>query len=306
MESLYKWRTGLHSEPKIIKALNILNVWILILFMSFVSASQAGEVLVSSQWLVKHQHDQDLLIVDARSEVEYRKGHISGAVNIPVKDTFNPLINTDRVGNLKHISELFSNAGIRNEQTVVIYDGNTYIDAGRVFWVFEVYGHKNVKLLDGGIKGWVAYSKQSLSQVSKRPEKTRYIPTIEPERHVTKFSMRLALEDKNKVIIDARTAKEFKGEASIAKRAGHIPNAINISWEENFVEINGIKMLKPVEELRKLYDGRVKNKQALLYCNKGKQSSLSYAILRQLGHNAAHYDGSWYEWGNDEKLPINK
>jgi len=274
--------------------------------MPVVSASQAGNVLVNSQWLDKHKHDQNIVVVDARSEEEYRKGHINGAVNIPVQDTFNPITNTDRVGNLKHISELFSNAGIRNDQTVVIYDGNTYIDAGRVFWVFEVYGHKNVKLLDGGIKGWLAYSRHSLSQSSRKPEKTQYIPTIEPERLITKFSMRLALEDESKVIIDARTSKEFRGEASIAKRAGHIPNAINISWEENFIEVNGIKMLKPVEGLRKLYDHNIKNKQTILYCNKGKQSSLSYAILRQLGHNAAHYDGSWYEWGNDEKLPINK
>jgi len=274
--------------------------------MPLVFASQAGEVLVNSKWLVKHQYDRNMKIVDARSEEDYKKGHIRGAVNIPVNDTFNPVVNTDRVGNLKHISELFSNAGISNEQTVVIYDGNTYIDAGRVFWVFEVYGHKNVKLLDGGVRGWLADSNQALSQLSNKPLKTQYIPTIEPERHVTKLSMRLALEDKNKVIIDARTNKEFEGEVSIAKRAGHIPNAINISWEDNFTKIDGINVLKPVEELKQLYGASIMHKQVLLYCNKGKQSSLSYTVLRHLGHNAAHYDGSWYEWGNDDKLPIEK
>jgi len=283
-----------------------MNLLLLVLFMSIVPVSQASEVLVDSKWLVKHQYDLNMKIVDARSEEDFQKGHIRGAVNIPVSDTFNPVINTDRVGNLKHISQLFGNAGIRNEQTIVIYDGNTYIDAGRVFWVFEVYGHKNVKLLDGGIKGWQAESNQPLSQLSIKAQKTQYIPTIEPERHVTKFSMNLALEDKNKVIIDARTNKEFKGESTIAKRAGHIPGAINISWEENFTYNNGIKMLKPIEELKQLYDTRVRNKQILLYCNKGKQSSLSYTVLRHLGHNAAHYDGSWYEWGNDELLPIEK
>lgn len=294
--------------PKLhlVKTINILTFLILVLFSSSVPASEAGAVLVDVQWLVKHQNDPDMKIVDARSEEDYIKGHIKGAVNIPVGDTFNPEKNTDRVGNLKHISELFSNAGIQNEQAVVIYDGNTYIDAGRVFWVFEVYGHKNVKLLDGGIKGWELYSNQPLSQLNDKPQKTNYVPTIEPERHITKFSMRLALEDKNKVIIDARSNKEFKGDESIAIRSGHIPNAINIPWDENFLEINGIKMLKPIEDLKNIYDVKVKGRRVLLYCNKGKQSSLSYTILRQLGHDAAHYDGSWYEWGNDEKLPISK
>lgn len=284
----------------------ILVFLVLVLIAPAVFANQAGEILVDVQWLERHQNDQNMKIVDARSEEEYKQGHISGAVNIPVSDTFNPIINTDRVGNLKHISELFGKVGIRNEQTVVIYDGNTYIDAGRVFWVFEVYGHKNVKLLNGGIKGWQAYANQPLSQLSKKPQKTNYIPTIEPDRHVTKFSMRLALEDKNKVIIDARSHKEFIGEESIAKRAGHIPGAINIPWEENFRVINGIKILKPIEDLKRLYEVSDNKKQVILYCNKGKQSSLSYTILRQLGHNAAHYDGSWYEWGNNEKLPIQK
>ena len=171
------------------------------------TAGQNAQVLVDINWLVKHQNDAEIIVVDARSYEEYKKGHIKGAVNIPVSDTFNPVNNTDRVGNLQYISELFSNAGIRNDHKVVIYDGNTYIDAGRVFWVFEVYGHKNVKLLDGGIMGWRFYSGQPLSQVNVEPEKTVYIPTVEPKRHVTKFSMRLALEDNNKVIIDARTKK---------------------------------------------------------------------------------------------------
>ncbi|RDH81384.1 MAG: sulfurtransferase [endosymbiont of Galathealinum brachiosum] len=267
-------------------------------------AGLAGQVLVDIHWLVKHQNDDGLVIVDARSYEEYKKGHIKGAVNIPVGDTFNPVSNTDRVGNLRHISALFSNAGIRNDHKIVIYDGNTYIDAGRVFWVLEVYGHKNVMLLDGGITGWSVYSGQSLSQVIVKPEKTVYIPAVEPERLVTKLSMHLALSDKRKVIIDARTKEEFTGIESIALRSGHIPNAVSIPWTENFIEIDGIKMLKPIEELQFIYNDIAQDKQVLLYCNKGKQSSLSYTILRQLGHDAAHYDGSWYEWGNDESLPI--
>ena len=276
----------------------------LAIFNGAVFASQADSVLVDIQWLVQHQNDANIKIVDARSEAAYKAGHIEGAVNIPVADTFNPVINIDRVGNLKYISTLFSNAGVRKEHTIVVYDGNTYIDAGRVFWVFELYGHKNVKLLDGGIKGWQAYSNQALSKKITSSEKSNYIHTIEPRRLITKFSMRLAIDDDEKLIIDARSKQEYEGSKSIALRSGHIPGAISIPWDQNFIEIDGIRMLKPIDSLRVIYDKKVNGKKVYLYCNKGRQSSFSYTILRQLGHDVAHYDGSWFEWGNDESLPI--
>lgn len=262
------------------------------------------QILVDVSWLVKHRNDSGIVIVDARPEKEYLAGHIAGAVNIPVSKTFNPLQNTDRVGNLLHIQNLFRDAGVRNDHAVVIYDGSSYIDAGRVFWVFEVYGHKQVKLLNGGFLGWREYSGESLSKSLREIKKSDYIPAIEPDRLITKFSMRLALEDKNKVIIDTRATDEYEGSRSIAKRSGHIPGAVSIPWDKNFVDIGGIKMLKPASELQELYNDVAQNKQVYLYCNKGKQSSLSYTVMRQLGYDAAHYDGSWYEWGNDFALPI--
>ncbi len=278
----------------------------LVLWVSIASAKYTGlnRILVDTQWLIQHQQDPDLLVVDARSADDFKAGHIPGAVNIPVSDTFNPLVHIDKVGNIKYIAALFSRAGVHNDNAVVIYDGNTYIDAGRVFWVFEVYGHKNVMLLNGGIQGWLKYSQQTLSQKAIKLRPSKYIPAIDPQRFITKFSMRLAVEDKEKLIIDTRSKEEYLGEKSIAVRAGHIPNAINIPWTENFVVIDGVQMLKSLEDLREIYDPLVKNKRVILYCNKGKQSSFSYTIMRQLGHDAAHYDGSWFEWGNDTSLPI--
>ncbi len=284
----------------------LLSGILLWLNISAVNAGQHDSVLVDTAWLLQHQHDVNFLIVDARSADDYKKGHIAGAVNIPVADTFNPVVNTDRVGNIKYIAALFSRVGVRNDHTIVVYDDNTYIDAGRVFWVFEVYGHKNVKLLNGGFDGWKKFSEQALSQKMTRLKPSKYIPEIDPQHFITKFSMRLAIEDKQKLIVDTRSKEDFEGKKSIASRAGHIPNAINIPWTENFHKVDGILMLKPISELKKIYDPLAEGKRVILYCNKGKQSSFSYTILRQIGHEAAHYDGSWFEWGNDESLPIEK
>lgn len=284
--------------------LTLLLSLLLGLFISTVYAGNIDDVLVDTQWLIKHQDDPNLIIVDARSEHDYKKGHIRGAVNIPVEDTFNPLIQTDRVGNIKYIAVLFSNAGIRNDHLVVIYDGNSYIDAGRVFWVLEVYGHKKVMLLNGGLEGWQAHSGQALSQKNVELQNSYYVPTMSPHRFVTKFSMRLAVKDKDKLIIDTRSKEDFDGKKSIASRSGHIPSAINIPWTENFIEVDGVRMLKPLDELSSIYDPAIKGKRVILYCNKGKQSSLSYTVLRKLGYDVAHYDGSWFEWGNDSGLPV--
>ncbi len=264
-----------------------------------------GGMLVDVPWLVEHRKDKKLIIVDVRSKQAYAKGHIPGAVNIPVADTFSPKYNTDRVGNIQYIQQLFSEAGIRNDHKVVVYDDSSYIDAGRVFWVFEVYGHKQVKLLNGGYPGWRKNAPTGVSQSPSRLQKSSYLPAIEPNRLITKLSMRLALDDSDKLIVDSRTAKEYNGDESISSRVGHIPNAINIPPEHNFVNVDGVNMLKSTKELKAMYAELLPvNKKVYTYCNKGKHASLTYTILRQLGYDAAHYDGSWYEWGNDFALPI--
>ncbi len=265
--------------------------------------AQNDLVLVDINWLKQHQHDDNLIIVDARTEAEYMKEHIPGAVNIPVMKTYNPVDPKDRVANLQYIKKLFRQTGIRNEQSIVVYDNNEYMDAGRVFWVFEVYGHDNVKLLNGGFTLW-KNKKLPVSNVATKITASDYVPMIEPKRLITRLDMRLAIEDDSKLIIDARTHEEYIGEQSKSSRFGHIPHASSVPFNENFDIVDGVKMLKPVDELRKIYSNFTSDKKVYTYCNKGKHSSLTYALLRQLGYDAAHYDGSWYEWGNDATLPI--
>lgn len=278
--------------------------YLAILFITLPSfASIQNDLLVDINWLKEKQSSENI-IIDVRSYEEYTQGHIPHAVNIPVKNTFNPKNNTDRVANIRHIKSLFSDAGIDHEKSITLYDDGSHIDAGRVFWVFEVYGHKNVKLLSGGYPAWVKKHHQDISTEQVIPIKTNYVPNLNPKRLSTKLSVQLAIHDEGKIIIDARSRAEFEGIESIASRAGHIPSAINIPWDENFTEIDGVVVLKDNSELRKIYEKIDPTKKVFLYCNKGKQSSLSYSVMRNLGFDAAHYDGSWFEWGNDKQLPI--
>ncbi len=262
-------------------------------------------IVVDSAWLQQRLDDEALLIVDARKKSDYDKGHIPGAINLPVAKTFNPDKAKDRVGNLFHIRKLFSELGIRNDHAVVVYDDGVYIDAGRVFWVFEVYGHKPVYILNGGYPGWLAQAGTTVSKQPRTLPASRYIPETAPDILLTRLDMLIALDNDSIAIIDARTEEEYAGKESIAKRSGHIPGAVNIPWRKAFVEIDGIRMLRPTSELRKLYDPVAQGKNTIYtYCNFGQHASLTYTLLRQLGYNTAHYDGSWYEWGNDERLPI--
>ena len=160
-----------------------------------------------------------------------------------------------------------------------------------------------MKILNGGFPQW---QKDRLPQASlpTKPIPKHFIPTINPKRLATKFSTRLAIDDRKRVIIDSRSQAEYQGLKSKANRYGRIPNAISIPWSTNFSEVEGIATIKPIAELKNLYADIDPEQGTITYCNKGKQAALTYFILRLLGHNVASYDGSWIEWGNDPSLPI--
>ncbi len=262
----------------------------------------SGPVFVSVDWLDR-QPPGSFILVDARRGAAYRQGHIPGAVNISVDDTFEQQQPRSELGGLKQIQALFARNGIRHGKPIVVYAGKDIHDAGRVFWVFEVFGHKHVKILDGGFSAWrQAPGNQPTRDV---PEITpvAYVPTVEPGRLVTLLNMKLATANSQRVILDVRTTEEYNGEVSFSKRFGHIPGAINIPSDDNFVERNGILYLKPEAQLRKMYRA-IEGKPVITYCNKGLDAALTYTILRALGQNVSVYDGSWFEWGNSSMLPV--
>lgn len=260
-------------------------------------------LVVETDWLKEHFNEPGIIIVDVRNNKQFQKEHIKGAVNIPVDSTFGGQPNSGLVAPISHIQNIFSRAGIDNNVDVVIYDDGTYFDAARVFWVFEVYGHKHVGLLNGGLDLWKKLGLPT-SSLAQNKESKSFIPTVVPDYLSTKLSTRLAVNDDSKLILDARTSEEYSGKKSKTKRFGHIPGAINIPAKQNYTGQNGINVIKPIEELERLYSAIDKNKKVITYCNKGRESALTYFILRRLGFNVSAYDGSWYEWSNDPSLPV--
>jgi len=265
--------------------------------------AQTERLLVDMEWLNHHKNDSNLVILDVRTEKQYLEGHIPNAINLPVDKTFSQKKPKNLVAPVSTIQDLFSNAGIDHTQNVVIYDQGSFLDAGRIFWILEAHGHRRSALLGSGFNAW-EMNQLPISFNSKTPEARTFIPSIQPERIATKLHTLLAIEDKNKIIIDARAPEEFLGLKSSTKRFGHIPNAINIPIEQNFKHMDRIENLHNIGELKRMFKDVNKDKKIIAYCNRGKQSSLTYFILRQLGIDAAHYDGSWLEWGNDLDLPI--
>ena len=246
---------------------------------------------------------EQTVILDVRTEVEYSESHLEGATNIPIARLFSSESRSGLVISIKEAQTIFSNAGIDKTTNVVIYDNGSFVDSARAFWVLELYGHKKSSLLDGGFPAWLnANYPVTTNVVVIKPKK--FVPTVVPERLSTKLSVRLAIEDKETAIVDARTEKEYSGKESRSPRKGHIPNAINIPAMKNFVVTDDYSRLRTDEELTALYSPIEDKKRIITYCNQGKDSALTYFVLRKLGHDVSAYDGSWFEWSNDSQLPV--
>lgn len=276
--------------------------------LCFASAGAAaprsdGDFLVDVDWLIAHQRDDKLRIVDIRPAADYQAGHIPGAVNVEAALLFDKGKREGYVATLDEVRRAFSENGIDDERAIILYDEGSFFNAGRAFWIFELYGLTHVGILDGGIAAWHKHG-LAMSQESTRVPVSSYQPRVRSNRLATKFITTLAIQNPNVEIVDARTPEEYQGLASKANRAGHIPTAINIPSEDSFIESDGIKLMKPTVDLANLYARLDRDKKVISYCNRGRHAAVAYFNLRRFGYDTAVFEGSWQEWGNDPSLPI--
>ncbi len=275
------------------------------------------DVLADTETISKNISNNTMKIVDVDYDPEnaYKQGHITGASLIWWKRDINDPIRRDIISK-SQFEELMSRNGIIPESEVVLYgDFNNWF-AAFVFWIFKYYGHKNVKIMNGGRKKW-ELEKRSYTKDEPQIQKTKYVaqPPNEGLRAYL-FDVRRALERKDTVLVDVRSPKEFSGEITAppeypmehAQRGGHIPNANNIPWATAVNDNDGT--FKAVNELKQIYEskGIMADKDVICYCRIGERSSHTWFVLKYLlGYpQVRNYDGSWTEWGNMIGNPVEK
>ncbi|MBN8440675.1 MAG: sulfurtransferase [Thauera sp.] len=283
-----------------------------LLLASHGALAAAADVLVSTDWLEKNLNDPKVRVIEVSvNPGQFERGHVPGAVNFAWHTDLVDPVRRDIVSR-ENFEKLLRSAGVSQDSTVVLYgDTNNWFAAWGA-WVFDLYGIKNVKLLDGGRKKWEAESRP-LAAVAKQPA----AGNVKVGAADTRLRARLpdvvaAAEKKSDVaLVDIRSADEFQGKVfapagiqELSIRAGHIPGAVNVPWAEA-VAADGT--FKPVDELRKVYaaKGIDGSKPIITYCRIGERSSHTwFALSKLLGYEVRNYDGSWTEYGNAVGVPI--
>lgn len=273
------------------------------------------EVLVSTDWLAEHLNDPNLRIVESNEDVLlYDTGHIPGAVHIDWRlDLQDPVIR-DYV-TPEAFADLCARNGITPETTCVFYGDKSNWWACYALWAFRLFGHKNVKILDGGRDKWI---KEGLALTKEKPQYPRANYPVPPKRYDAEirafYDDTLAHMQARKPMIDVRSPGEFKGEVTHMPeypqegvlRGGHIPGAKSVPWK---TAVNEDSTFKSPEELRKIYSencGLSQGDDIIAYCRIGERSSHTWFVLHYLlGYDKVrNYDGSWTEWGNAVRVPI--
>jgi thiosulfate/3-mercaptopyruvate sulfurtransferase len=274
------------------------------------------EKLVSTEWLAQHLDDPKVVVVESDEDVLlYDTGHIPGAVKIDwVADLNDPLVR-DYL-DPEAFAKLLSSKGIGPDSTVVFYGDNFNWWAAYALWVFSLFGHGDTRLLDGGRAKWIAEGRPVTTDGASRPP-TEYPVPDRDDRKIRAFMADvLAHTSGGRPLIDVRSPEEYRGERMHmpdypnegALRGGHVPGAKNVPWKRAANDDNTFKSLA---ELRALYEKEVglsPSDDVIAYCRIGERSSHTWFVLTHLlGYEKVrNYDGSWTEYGNAVKVPIER
>jgi len=274
---------------------------LLITLLTSVITLNAESLRIEPEELAKNLKEYKIL--DTRKNDLYNEGHIDGSLNFPIELTYEYMNNNGKLSNPVKMQKILQNLGLTTDSKIVVYDNGDFFDAARLFWALEVYGFKNVKLLNTGYDNW-DFSSYPVSEETPIVAKSKYISRIDNSRLATKFATQIATKNPNQIIIDARGEEAYKGEISSATRFGHIPQAQNFPASHNINYEDSNQKLQAISKLKEIYKNVDKSKKIVLYCAVGRISATNYFALRELDYDVSNYDASWTEWGNDNSLPI--
>jgi thiosulfate/3-mercaptopyruvate sulfurtransferase len=270
-----------------------------------------SDVLVDADWVEAHLDDPKVVVVEVDEDTAaYDKNHIRNAIRIDWKKDLQDPVRRDFVSK-EQFEALLSGRGIANDDTVVLYGGNNNWFASYAYWYFKLYGHQDVKLLDGGRKKWELDSRDLVEQVPSRAA-TSYTAK-EQDAAIRAFRDEVVAAIGVKNLVDVRSPDEFSGKLLApahlpqeqSQRPGHVPSAKNIPWSKS---ANDDGTFKSDEELTELYqeEGVDLSKDTIAYCRIGERSAHTWFVLHELldQPNVKNYDGSWTEYGSLVGVPI--
>jgi len=272
------------------------------------------EALVSTHWVEQNSDDPNLRLVESNEDILlYDTGHIPGAIKLDWHTELNHPLRRDYL-EPRQFAELMSGKGISPEHTVVIYGDRSNWWATYAFWVFKLFGHEDVRIMDGGRNLWIAEGRAITKDVPAF-NKTSY-PAVERNDNSIRAFRDEVLKKLGAPLIDVRSNPEYTGERlhmadfpnEGATVGGHIPTAVNIPWS---TAANEDETFRPIEQLKKLYFDETNFSQEsdfIAYCRIGERSSHTWFVLKYLlgVKNVKNYDGSWTEWGNLVGAPVVK
>ncbi|NDJ86515.1 MAG: sulfurtransferase [Chloroflexi bacterium] len=274
------------------------------------------EVLVSTDWVAEHLEDPQVRIVESNEDpLLYSTGHIPGAVHIDWVTDLNDQVRRDYLDR-ENFEKLMARHGISNETLVVFYGDKNNWWACYALWVFQLFGHEKAAIMNGGRKKWEAENRPLTRDVPKYPPATYKAPQRADYKVRAFRDQVLEHVNINGPLIDVRSPGEYRGELlhmpdypqEGTLRGGHIPGAKSIPWSQAANEDGTFKSVEGLKELYEAQNGFNPDQSIITYCRIGERSAHTWFVLRYLlGYeNVRNYDGSWTEWGNLVRVPIEK
>jgi thiosulfate/3-mercaptopyruvate sulfurtransferase len=275
----------------------------------------AKPVLVTTDWLAEHLGDEGVVVAEVDENPDlYDDGHVPGAIKLHWRDDLEDPVERDLVEK-EEFERLMGERGISNETTLVLYGDKNNWFAAYAYWYLKIYGHEDVRILDGGRQKWIDERRELTTDAPAPGQATYRAQERDESIRAYRDAVREAIGQSGKALVDVRSPQEFAGELIAppgyeqegAQRGGHIPTAQSIPWAQ---AVGDDGTFKTPDDLRALYEGKgvTPDKEVTAYCRIGERSAHTWFVLRELlGYeNVRNYDGSWTEWGNLVDVPIER
>ena len=268
---------------------------------------------VTSSWLYEHINDENLVIVDCRSDLfdkeygkrKYEEGHIKGAFFVDVKKDLAAEAKEhggrSPLPELETLKEKLESIGISNDKTIVTYDETLLAGAERFWWMLKFLGHQSVHILNGGINAWIEAG-STLVKEAPTAERGKFIISPREDIRTNMNYVKSNLGNEKLVVIDSRAPERYRGQVEpIDPKAGHIPGAKNYHWKDVLDEKG---QFKSKEEMKKIFKGLEKYDEVVLQCGSGIDACGNFVAMDEIGFKPKLYVGSWSDWVSYEDNPI--